>query len=81
MSLFDAEISKTIWNGKIPIKVSLDPGETDVYGNDKVWDPIHVKSNETKLKKVSIKKKTDSLRTLLVRSIEMLIPSFSYKRY
>jgi autophagy-related protein 5 len=48
MSLFDAEISKTIWNGKIPIKVSLDPTEIDVYGSDKVWDPIHVKSIETK---------------------------------
>lgn len=43
MSLFDLEISKNIWNGKIPIKITLDPTETDVYGNDKVWDPVYVR--------------------------------------
>lgn len=43
MSLFDSEISKSIWNGKIPIKISLDPTETDVYGIEKTWDPIYVK--------------------------------------
>jgi autophagy-related protein 5 len=43
MSLADTEISKNIWNGKIPIKISLDPTETDVYGTDKVWDPIYVR--------------------------------------
>ncbi|GAA5814945.1 hypothetical protein MFLAVUS_008448 [Mucor flavus] len=42
MSLFDSEISKSIWNGKIPIKISLDPTETDVYGIGKTWDPIYL---------------------------------------
>ncbi|KAI9253335.1 autophagy protein Apg5-domain-containing protein [Helicostylum pulchrum] len=42
MSLFDSEISKSIWNGKIPIKISLDPTETDVYGIEKTWDPIYL---------------------------------------
>ncbi|KAG2200649.1 hypothetical protein INT47_005805 [Mucor saturninus] len=42
MSLFDLEISKNIWNGKIPLKITLDPTETDVYGNDKVWDPVYL---------------------------------------
>ncbi|KAI9351909.1 putative autophagy protein [Pilaira anomala] len=42
MSLFDSEISKNIWNGKIPIKITLDPTETDIYGIDRTLDPIYL---------------------------------------
>ncbi|KAI7906481.1 autophagy protein Apg5-domain-containing protein [Cokeromyces recurvatus] len=45
MSLFDIDISKSIWNGKIPIKITLDPTEIDVYGKDKIWDPIYLEAS------------------------------------
>lgn len=43
MSLYDASISETIWDGKIPLKVTLDPTDIDVYGNEQVYDPIYVR--------------------------------------
>jgi hypothetical protein len=43
MSLYDASISETVWNGKIPLKVTLDPTDIDIYGNEKVYDPIYVR--------------------------------------
>lgn len=55
MSLFDAEISEAIWNGKITIKMSLDSTEIDVYGSDKVWDPIYVKSLNQKKEKTNVR--------------------------
>ncbi|OAD06343.1 hypothetical protein MUCCIDRAFT_106914 [Mucor lusitanicus CBS 277.49] len=42
MSLYDADISETIWNGKIPFKITLDPTDIDIYGSEKVWDPIYL---------------------------------------
>lgn len=42
MSLYDASISETVWNGKIPLKVTLDPTDIDIYGNEKVYDPIYL---------------------------------------
>lgn len=44
MSLYDADISQTIWNGKMPLKITLDPTDIDIYGSGKVWDPIYVGS-------------------------------------
>lgn len=43
MSLFDSEISQSIWNAKLPIKISLDASEALEYRIDKTWDPIYVK--------------------------------------
>ncbi|KAI9474289.1 MAG: autophagy protein 5 [Benjaminiella poitrasii] len=45
MSLFDIDISKSVWNGKIPIKIMLDPTEIDVYGHEKVWDPVYLEAS------------------------------------
>lgn len=49
MSLYDADISETIWNGKIPFKITLDPTDIDIYGSEKVWDPIYVGSSSVAL--------------------------------
>ncbi|CEP15672.1 hypothetical protein [Parasitella parasitica] len=35
-------ILEAIWNGKIPMKITLDPTDIDIYGNAKVWDPIYL---------------------------------------
>lgn len=43
MSLFDSEISQSIWNAKLPIKISFDTSEALEYRSDKTWDPIYVK--------------------------------------
>ncbi|KAI8994469.1 autophagy protein Apg5-domain-containing protein [Pilobolus umbonatus] len=33
MSILDTEISTTVWTGKLPIKIELDPSEVDIHGN------------------------------------------------
>ncbi|KAI8642603.1 autophagy related 5-like protein [Parasitella parasitica] len=42
MSLYDASISEAVWNGKIPMRITLDPTDIDTYGDEKVWDPIYL---------------------------------------
>ncbi|KAI8881303.1 putative autophagy protein, partial [Backusella circina FSU 941] len=42
MSLYDEQVTTNIWNEKLPIKIILDPAEIEVYGSDRIYDPIHL---------------------------------------
>jgi hypothetical protein len=44
MSLYDEQVTTNIWTEKLPLKIILDPAEIEVYGADKIYDPIHVRT-------------------------------------
>ncbi|KAI8335270.1 putative autophagy protein [Choanephora cucurbitarum] len=41
MSVYDYAFAKHVWNGKLPVKIILDPTGVDL-GNGKEWDPIYL---------------------------------------